>query len=86
MNGPRTPAEFRCFALKALPDSDVLTIAALDEVVATIERVYVGEQLEPTPCQAFMGRVFLDAIEEYLVQPKPVDEFMTIGLVGFNDD
>lgn len=43
-----------------------MTIAALNEVVATIERVYVGEQLEPTPCQLFMGRVFVDAIEEYI--------------------
>lgn len=53
-------------ALKALPGSDTMTIAALNEVVATIERVYVGEQLEPTPCQLFMGRVFVDAIEEYI--------------------
>lgn len=70
MIAPRTPLEFRCFALKAIKLEDCAdpqgTLAALDEVVAMMERVYVGEQHEPTPCQKFMGRVFLDAIEEYI--------------------
>ena len=84
---PRTPAEFRCIAMKAIDlenSSDPAGAeAALDEVVAMLERVYVGEQLKPTPCQKIMGRAFLSAVEEYLANQN---EFMTIDLPGSDND
>lgn len=77
MNAPRTPFEFRCIALKAIKLEDCAdpetTLAALDEVVLMMERVYTGEQLAPTPCQKFMGRVFVAAIEEYLASHQFVE-------------
>lgn len=74
-NAPRNPAEFRCVALKAMalregaPDPDGVR-AALDEVVQMLERVYVGEQAAPTPCQLLMGRMFLEEVEEHLERHK----------------
>lgn len=41
-------------------------IAALDEITAILEQVYACEQVAPTPCQLFVGRVFLDAVQELL--------------------
>lgn len=77
MNAPRTPLEFRCVALKAIKLEECVdpegTLAALDEVVAAIELVYTGDQLEFTPCQKFMGRVFLDAVVEYLASNSLVE-------------
>lgn len=69
MDGPRTPAEFRCIALKAIdidkcPDP-VTVLAALNETVNLIEDVACGLAM-PTACQRFVGQVFCNAIQEYL--------------------
>ena len=69
MTGPRTPAEFRCVARRALAAELALDPSVgdvIDEVVETIIRVYCGEQLAPTPCQLLAGRMVLEAVEEYL--------------------
>lgn len=74
MSGPRTPAEFRCIALKAIDLSkcpDPRTVeAALDETIELIEAVACG-LAEPTACQKFVGQVFVTAIEEYLRDHVP---------------
>jgi hypothetical protein len=69
---PRTTAEFRALVLKAInienaPDPTML-LAALDEIVHVIEQVYAGEQVIPTPCQLFVGRMFLDIVLELLAE------------------
>lgn len=73
MLGPRTPAEFRCAALKAFA-GDELMLPVIDEITEMIERVYVGEQLEPTPCQLLAGKIIVAAIETLLVSPIQICE------------
>lgn len=71
--GPRTPAEFRCMAIKALQLDDsprfsedqAILMTAIDDVLLMMENVYVGEQAAPTPCQHFLGCLLLDAIIDY---------------------
>ena len=58
-------------ALKALDiescDDPKGTLEALDEVVLAMTLILEGVQSAPTPCQKFMGRVFLEAIQEYMM-------------------
>lgn len=75
---PRTPAEFKALALKAIdlehaPDPTML-LAALDEIVGVIEQACSTQPLVSlTPCQLFVGRIFLEAVQE-LVQGDDLED------------
>jgi hypothetical protein len=60
-------------AMKA-NDGDAVWQAAIDEITAMLEAVYVGESAGPTPCQLLIGRMLLADVEDAMSVSTQIEE------------